>query len=83
MIFFFRPDRARQLTRALTVKTLLNSSPNTAIDFVIFRFMIKPFPSRRFWPTKHKNVLAEVLADRVFATIASPGRICARYVLLQ
>jgi hypothetical protein len=45
--------------------------------------MIKPFPSRRFWPTKHKNVLAEVLADRVFATIASPGRICARYVLLQ
>ena len=63
-IFFnFRPDRARQLTRALAVPDFAEFPiPNRpAIDFVCFSVYDQTFPlAVAFGPTQHKNVLAEV-----------------------
>lgn len=64
VIFFnFRPDRARQLTRALAVPgfTEFLTPKRPAIDFVCFSVYDQTFPlAVAFGPTKHKNVLAEV-----------------------
>jgi 2,3-bisphosphoglycerate-independent phosphoglycerate mutase len=64
VIFFnFRPDRARQLTRALAVQGFNEFGvPNRpAIEFVCFTVYDRTFPlSVAFPPHDHKNVLAEV-----------------------
>ena len=66
VIFFnFRPDRARQLTRALAVPDFAEfPTPNRPrIDFVCFSVYDITFPlAVAFGPTRHKNVLAEVFA---------------------
>ncbi len=63
VIFFnFRPDRARQITRALAVPgfdAFPTQSP--AIDFVCFSLYDHTFPlAIAFPPQQHRNVLAEV-----------------------
>ncbi|MGH9907436.1 MAG: 2,3-bisphosphoglycerate-independent phosphoglycerate mutase, partial [Pyrinomonadaceae bacterium] len=68
VIFFnFRPDRARQLTRALTV-TGFNEFPvsdRPKIDFVCFTVYDRTFPLPvAFAPREHQNVLAQVWADQ-------------------
>jgi len=64
VIFFnFRPDRARQLTRALAVPGFGEfPTPNRpTVDFVCFSVYDLTFPlAVAFGPTAHKNVLAEV-----------------------
>ena len=67
VIFFnFRPDRARQLTRALAVPgfaefPLANIAVRPRIDFVSFTTYDRTFPLPvAFAPHDHKNVLAEV-----------------------
>ena len=67
VIFFnFRPDRARQLTRALAVPGF-NEFPvpdRPKIDFVCFTVYDRTFPlSVAFAPQVHENVLAQVWAD--------------------
>jgi 2,3-bisphosphoglycerate-independent phosphoglycerate mutase len=64
IIFFnFRPDRARQLTRALAVPGFndfdVTGRPN--VDFVCFTVYDRTLPlAVAFTPYDHKNVLAEV-----------------------
>ena len=64
VIFFnFRPDRARQLTRALTISGFseFDVSSRPQIDFVCFTVYDRSFPLPvAFAPHDHKNVLAEV-----------------------
>ena len=64
VIFFnFRPDRARQLTRALTIPgfTDFDVSGRPRIEFVCFTVYDRSFPLPvAFAPHDHKNVLAEV-----------------------
>ncbi|HEY2971729.1 MAG TPA: 2,3-bisphosphoglycerate-independent phosphoglycerate mutase [Pyrinomonadaceae bacterium] len=64
VIFFnFRPDRARQLTRALAIPGFeeFDVSGRPQIDFVCFTVYDRSFPlSVAFPPRDHKNVLAEV-----------------------
>lgn len=67
VIFFnFRPDRARQLTRALAVPAF-NEFPvpsRPKIDFVCFTVYDRTFPLKvAFSPQEHERVLAEVWAD--------------------
>jgi 2,3-bisphosphoglycerate-independent phosphoglycerate mutase len=64
VIFFnFRPDRARQLTRALAIANF-NEFPvpgRPRIDFVCFTVYDRTFPlAVAFPPNEHKSVLAEV-----------------------
>ena len=66
VIFFnFRPDRARQLTRALAIAGF-DEFPITdrpAIDFVCFSVYDVTFPlSVAFRTQKHQNILADVFA---------------------
>lgn len=67
VIFFnFRPDRARQLTRALAIPVFqefdVTGRPN--IDLVCFTVYDRTFPlAVAFPPRDHKNVLAEVWAN--------------------
>ena len=64
VIFFnFRPDRARQLTRALAIQGFeeFDVSGRPQIDFVCFTVYDRSFPLPvAFSPRDHKNVLAEV-----------------------
>jgi 2,3-bisphosphoglycerate-independent phosphoglycerate mutase len=64
LIFFnFRPDRARQLTRALAVPGFeeFDVTGRPKIDFVCFTVYDRTFPLPvAFAPHDHKNVLAEV-----------------------
>lgn len=64
VIFFnFRPDRARQLTRALAVPgfTEFDVPGRPLIDFVCFTVYDRTFPLPiSFAPNEHRNVLAEV-----------------------
>jgi 2,3-bisphosphoglycerate-independent phosphoglycerate mutase len=64
VIFFnFRPDRARQLTRALAIPGFeeFDVSGRPQIDFVCFTVYDRSFPLPvAFPPRDHKNVLAEV-----------------------
>jgi 2,3-bisphosphoglycerate-independent phosphoglycerate mutase len=64
VIFFnFRPDRARQLTRALAVPGFgdFDVSGRPQIEFVCFTVYDRTFPLPvAFAPRDHKNVLAEV-----------------------
>jgi 2,3-bisphosphoglycerate-independent phosphoglycerate mutase len=64
VIFFnFRPDRARQLTRALAIPGFeeFEVSGRPQIDFVCFTVYDRSFPLPvAFPPRDHKNVLAEV-----------------------
>src|SRR5713101_8002107 len=66
VIFFnFRPDRARQLTRALAIAGFDEFPiPNRpAIDFVCFSVYDVTFPlAVAFPPRKHENILADVFA---------------------
>lgn len=67
VIFFnFRPDRARQLTRALAVAGF-NEFPvlgRPKIHFVCFTLYDRTFPlPMAFGPHEHQQVLAEVWAD--------------------
>ncbi len=67
-IFFnFRPDRARQLTRALAVPGF-DEFPvpgRPKIDFVCFTVYDRTFPlAVAFAPREHENVLAQVWADK-------------------
>jgi 2,3-bisphosphoglycerate-independent phosphoglycerate mutase len=64
VIFFnFRPDRARQITRALAIETF-NEFPTPSrpkVDFVCFTVYDRTFPLPvAFAPNEHRNVLAEV-----------------------
>jgi 2,3-bisphosphoglycerate-independent phosphoglycerate mutase len=66
VVFFnFRPDRARQITRALAVPGF-NEFPvhqRPAVNFVCFSVYDLTFPLPvAFGPTKHRNVLAEVFS---------------------
>src|SRR5437879_9550342 len=65
-IFFnFRPDRARQITRALTIAGFDEFPiPNRpTIDFVCFSVYDVTFPlAIAFPPRKHENILADVFA---------------------
>ncbi len=68
IIFFnFRPDRARQLTRALAVPGF-NEFPTLdrpKIEFVCFTLYDRTFPLEvAFEPQEHQNVLAQVWAER-------------------
>lgn len=67
VIFFnFRPDRARQLTRALAVPGFndFDVPGRPVIDFVCFTVYDRTFPlAVAFAPNEHKNVLAEVWDD--------------------
>ncbi|MGB9181277.1 MAG: 2,3-bisphosphoglycerate-independent phosphoglycerate mutase [Pyrinomonadaceae bacterium] len=67
VIFFnFRPDRARQLTRALAVKGFdeFTTPQRPNIDFVSFSKYDETFPLPiAFPPHTHKNVLAEVFGN--------------------
>ena len=67
LIFFnFRPDRARQLTRALAIPGFaeFDVTGRPQIDFVCFTVYDRTFPIPvAFAPHDHKNVLAEVWAD--------------------
>ena len=64
VIFFnFRPDRARQLTRALAIPGFqeFDVSGRPQIEFVCFTVYDRSFPLPvAFPPRDHKNVLAEV-----------------------
>jgi 2,3-bisphosphoglycerate-independent phosphoglycerate mutase len=64
VIFFnFRPDRARQLTRALAIADFqeFDVSGRPQINFVCFTVYDRSFPLPvAFPPRDHKNVLAEV-----------------------
>ncbi len=64
VIFFnFRPDRARQLTRALAIEGFqeFDVTGRPQIDFVCFTVYDRSFPlAVAFAPHDHKNVLAEV-----------------------
>jgi 2,3-bisphosphoglycerate-independent phosphoglycerate mutase len=64
VVFFnFRPDRARQLTRALAVSAFaeFEVSDRPAIDFICFTLYDSTFNLPiAFPPRQHKNVLAEV-----------------------
>lgn len=64
VIFFnFRPDRARQLTRALAIQGFeeFDVSGRPQIEFVCFTVYDRSFPLPvAFAPRDHKNVLAEV-----------------------
>ena len=64
VIFFnFRPDRARQLTRALTMPDFAEfpTPDRPRIDFVCFSLYDATFPLAIAFPSHHhKNVLAEV-----------------------
>lgn len=64
IIFFnFRPDRARQLTRALAIPDFqeFDVSGRPRIEFVCFTVYDRSFPLPvAFPPRDHKNVLAEV-----------------------
>jgi 2,3-bisphosphoglycerate-independent phosphoglycerate mutase len=64
VIFFnFRPDRARQLTRALAIQGFeeFDVSGRPQIDLVCFTVYDRSFPLPvAFSPRDHKNVLAEV-----------------------
>jgi 2,3-bisphosphoglycerate-independent phosphoglycerate mutase len=64
VIFFnFRPDRARQLTRALAVPGFaeFDVSARPQLDFVCFTVYDRSLPlAVAFAPRDHKNVLAEV-----------------------
>jgi 2,3-bisphosphoglycerate-independent phosphoglycerate mutase len=67
VIFFnFRPDRARQLTRALAINGF-NEFPvpgRPKIEFVCFTVYDRTFPLPvAFAPHEHQNVLAEVWAN--------------------
>lgn len=66
VVFFnFRPDRARQLTRALTVPGFseFDVSDRPKIDFVCFTLYDQTFDLPiAFPPRHHRNVLAEVWA---------------------
>jgi 2,3-bisphosphoglycerate-independent phosphoglycerate mutase len=66
VIFFnFRPDRARQLTRALTVAGFneFDVSNRPKVDFVCFTLYDQTFDLPiAFPPRHHRNVLAEVWA---------------------
>ena len=66
VIFFnFRPDRARQITRVLTIAGFDEFPiPNRpAIDFVCFSVYDVTFPlAVAFPPRKHENILADVFA---------------------
>ncbi len=66
VVFFnFRPDRARQLTRALTVPGFndFEVSDRPKVDFVCFTMYDRTFDLPiAFPPRHHKNVLAEVWA---------------------
>jgi 2,3-bisphosphoglycerate-independent phosphoglycerate mutase len=64
VIFFnFRPDRARQLTRALAIANF-NEFPvpsRPRLDFVCFTVYDRTFPLPvAFPPNEHRNVLAEI-----------------------
>jgi len=67
VIFFnFRPDRARQLTRALVVPDFSEFpvSDRPLIDFVCFSVYDATFPLAVAFPLhQHKNVLAEVFGS--------------------
>ncbi len=67
VIFFnFRPDRARQLTRALAVPDFSEFPVpgRPQLDFVCFSVYDVTFPvAVAFPPKKHKNVLAEVWGE--------------------
>ena len=67
IIFFnFRPDRARQLTRALAVPGFneFDVTGRPQVDFVCFTVYDRTFPlAVAFAPHDHKNVLAEVWAS--------------------
>ncbi|MDQ2937746.1 MAG: 2,3-bisphosphoglycerate-independent phosphoglycerate mutase [Acidobacteriota bacterium] len=67
VIFFnFRPDRARQLTRALAIADFqeFDVSGRPAIDFVCFTVYDRTLPlAVAFPPRDHKNVLAEAWAS--------------------
>lgn len=67
VVFFnFRPDRARQLTRALTASDFheFDVAGRPPIDFVCFTVYDRTFPlAVAFPPHDHKNVLAEVWAS--------------------
>ncbi len=71
VIFFnFRPDRARQITRALAVEGFDGfPTPNRpSVDYVCFTRYDASFPlAIAFGPQEHRNVLAEVF-----------GQICVR-----
>lgn len=64
VIFFnFRPDRARQITRALGIADFgeFATPARPKIDFVCFSLYDVTFPlAVAFQPVRHKNVLAEV-----------------------
>ncbi|HEX5889116.1 MAG TPA: 2,3-bisphosphoglycerate-independent phosphoglycerate mutase [Pyrinomonadaceae bacterium] len=64
VVFFnFRPDRARQLTRALTVPGFseFDVSDRPKVDFVCFTMYDQTFDvAVAFPPRHHRNVLAEV-----------------------
>jgi 2,3-bisphosphoglycerate-independent phosphoglycerate mutase len=67
VVFFnFRPDRARQLTRALALAGF-NEFPTPGrpkVDFVCFTLYDRTFPlAIAFGPHEHQNVLAEVWAN--------------------
>lgn len=67
VIFFnFRPDRARQLTRALAISGFdeFPTPQRPPIDFVCFSKYDETFPLPiAFPPLAHKNVLAEVFGN--------------------
>lgn len=64
VIFFnFRPDRARQLTRAIAVPDFqeFKAQPRPIVQFVCFTVYDRSFPLPvAFAPHDHRNVLAEV-----------------------
>ena len=66
VIFFnFRPDRARQLTRALAIAGFdqFPISNRPTIDFVCFSVYDVTFPlAVAFPPQKHQNILADIFA---------------------
>jgi 2,3-bisphosphoglycerate-independent phosphoglycerate mutase len=66
VIFFnFRPDRARQITRALAIAGFadFSSTNRPAVDFVCFSVYDVTFPlAVAFPPRKHQNILADVFA---------------------
>jgi len=65
VFFNFRPDRARQITRALTIPGFDDFPiPNRpTIDFVCFSVYDVTFPLPvAFPPRKHENILADVFA---------------------
>jgi 2,3-bisphosphoglycerate-independent phosphoglycerate mutase len=66
LFFNFRPDRARQLTRALAVPDFSEFPVpgRPRLDFVCFSVYDVTFPvAVAFPPKKHKNVLAEVWGE--------------------